>query len=64
LILAGETLFAGGDDLVVAFDAATGTKRWSAPVTGKAHGLAVAHGRLFVSTDRGTIHCFRAGAGG
>jgi outer membrane protein assembly factor BamB len=63
LILAGETLFAGGDDRVAAFDATTGKMRWSARVTGKAHGLAVAHGRLFVSTDRGTIHCFSPGGG-
>ncbi len=64
LILAGGTLFAGGDDRVIAFDTATGKLLWSASVTGKAHGLAVANGRLFVSTDRGTIHCFRVAAGG
>lgn len=61
LILAGNTLFAGGDDRVAAFDAATGKEQWSAKVTGKALGLAVANGRLFVSTDRGTIHCFQGG---
>ena len=60
LILAGETLFAGGDDRVAAFDTTTGEMLWSAPVTGRAHGLAVANGRLFVSTDRGTIHSFGA----
>ena len=64
LILAGETLFAGGDDQVTAFDTATGKLLWSAPVMGRAHGLAVANGCLFVSTDRGTIHCFRVAAGG
>jgi hypothetical protein len=63
MILAGETLFAGGEGRVAAFDAASGKERWSALVTGKAHGLAVANGRLFVSTDRGAIHCFRAAAG-
>ncbi len=63
MILAGETLFAGGDDLVSAFDAASGKMLWSAPVIGRAHGLAVANGRLFVSTDRGTIHCFQVVAG-
>jgi len=62
LILAGDMLFAGGDARVAAFDTAAGKERWSAPVTGKAHGLAVANGRLFVSTDRGAIHCFRAAA--
>jgi hypothetical protein len=60
LILAGDTLFAGGNNRVAAFDTASGEERWSAPVNGKAHGLAVANGRLFVSTDRGAIHCFRA----
>jgi hypothetical protein len=62
LILAGEMLFAGGDDRVVAFNAATGKERWTAPVTGRAHGLVVANGRLFVSTDLGTIHCFQPAA--
>jgi outer membrane protein assembly factor BamB len=63
LIMAGETLFAGGDHRVAAFDAKTGRERWSASVTGKVHGLAVANGRLFASTDRGTIHCFAAASG-
>ena len=63
LILAGQTLFAGGDDRVAAFDAATGKEQWSAPVKGRAHGLVVANGCLLVSTDLGAIHCFRATAG-
>lgn len=63
LILAGVTLFAGGDNRVTAFDTADGKERWSARVTGRAQGLAIANGRLFVSTDRGMIHCFQAAAG-
>ncbi|MCX7049071.1 MAG: PQQ-binding-like beta-propeller repeat protein [Candidatus Sumerlaeota bacterium] len=62
LILAGQTLFAGGADTVTAFDAASGRSVWSAAVGGKARGLAVAGGRLLVSTDKGAIHCFSAGA--
>jgi len=58
LILAGETLFAGGDGRVVAFSASDGQTVWSAPVDGQAHGLTVANGRLFVSTDIGAIYCF------
>jgi outer membrane protein assembly factor BamB len=58
LILAGETLFAGGDGRVAAFSAADGHEVWSAPVEGQAHGLAVANSRLFVSTDTGAIYCF------
>ncbi len=58
LIAAGDTLFAGGRDQVVAYDAATGQAVWTGAVTGKAYGLAVSDGRLLVCTDRGTIHCF------
>lgn len=58
-MLAGDTLFIGGDDLVTACDARTGKSLWEAPVSGRAYGLAAANGRLFVSTDRGFIHCFQ-----
>ncbi len=60
LILAGDTLFAGGNNEVVAYAASDGKRVWSAPVNGAAMGIAVAHGRLLVSTDKGTIHCFGA----
>jgi len=58
LILAGGTLFAGGRGQVAAFRAADGEPLWAGEVAGTAYGLAVAHGRLVVSTDRGAIHCF------
>ena len=58
MILAGHTLFAGGENKVVAVDSATGRRLWTAKVDGRARGLAVASGRLFVSTEKGTIHCF------
>ncbi len=58
LILAGPTLFTGGNNEVAAFDTVTGAPVWSAPVQGRVHGLAVANGQLFVSTDQGHIHCF------
>ncbi len=60
LIVAGDTVFVGGRDLVTAFDAATGRQTWSAPVNGEARGLAVADGRLYVSTTSGQIVCFGA----
>jgi len=60
LILAGDTLFAGGENEVVAYSAKDKKRVWSSPVNGKARGIAVAHGRLLVSTDKGTIHCFGA----
>jgi outer membrane protein assembly factor BamB len=58
LILAGNTLFAGGNDEVVAYSTIDGKQIWTAKVNGTALGLAVAHGRLLVSTHKGTIHCF------
>ena len=64
LIRSGATLFAGGRDEVAAFDSSTGETLWTAPVEGRAYGLAVAGGRLFVSTDKGTIHSFTAGIEG
>lgn len=60
LILAGDVLFAGGDDSVAAFSIRNGKHLWNAVVKGKAHGLAVANGCLLVSTDVGRIHCFVA----
>ncbi len=64
LILSGELLFAGGDDVVAAYGARDGEERWRAPVEGRAYSLAAARGALFVSTDRGTIHAFtEAGEG-
>ena len=62
LIAAKDTLFAGGEDRVGAFSLSDGRKLWEAPVHGRAHGLAVIAGSLFVSTDTGALHCFREGA--
>jgi len=60
LILAGDTLFAGGEGVVTALSAGDGAERWRAQVPGRAYGLSVADGALYVSTDAGTIHCFRS----
>ncbi|MDP6634191.1 MAG: PQQ-binding-like beta-propeller repeat protein [Phycisphaerae bacterium] len=64
MILAGQTLFLGGDGQVHAISARDGKKLWTGKVDGKARGLAAANGRLYVSTDRGKIHCFAAAPGG
>jgi len=58
LVLAGKTLYAGGAEKVTAYDTASGRAIWSGAISGNAYGLAVADGRLYVSTDLGTIHCF------
>jgi outer membrane protein assembly factor BamB len=60
LVLAGNTVVTGGEDEVAGFNATDGKAAWKLPVRGKAYGLAAADGALLVSTDSGTIHCFRA----
>ncbi len=62
MILAGETLLLGGDSEVHAVSAGDGKALWKGKVDGKARGLAVAGRRLYVSTDKGKIHCFAATA--
>ena len=61
LVLTRGVLFAGGDGEFHAVDAANGRKLWTGKVEGKVYGLAVADGRLLVSTDTGAIHCFAKG---
>ncbi len=58
LILAGETLYAGGSNEVAGFDVETGKTIWHAEVQGRALELAAADGRLIVSTDQGKIYGF------
>jgi len=58
LILAGDLLFAGGENSVAAIDTTNGKQLWAAPVKGKALGLTVANKHLFVSSDTGAIYCF------
>ena len=58
LIMAGDTLFAGGTNKVTAHNPATGAELWSRPVQGHVRGLAAANGRLYVSTDTGKIYMF------
>lgn len=62
LVLAGDTLYVGSRGRVTAYNAVEGTRAWSAPVEGTAHGLVVANGALIVSTDAGSIYCFKEGS--
>jgi outer membrane protein assembly factor BamB len=59
MIMAGDVLFAGGDNKIAAIEATMGKVIWDAPVEGKAYGLSVVNGGLYVSTDKGLIYCFR-----
>lgn len=62
LVMAGDVLFVGGDNRVAAIETSGGRVIWDAPVVGKAYGLTVVNGGLFVCTDKGQIHCFRKNA--
>ncbi len=64
LILAGDLLLAGGQDRVLAADASSGKAVFAARVDGTAKGLAVADGRLLVSTSKGLIYSFAPPAAG
>ncbi|MHC4202386.1 MAG: outer membrane protein assembly factor BamB family protein, partial [Planctomycetota bacterium] len=59
LIKAGDLVFAGGDGRIAAIDEPSGKIVWTARVKGKAYGLAVASGQVYVSTDTGAIYCFK-----
>jgi outer membrane protein assembly factor BamB len=61
MIMAGDVLLAGGENKVGAFSAKDGKEIWSTPVIGIAHGLSIINGGLYVSTDKGHIHCLRNG---
>ena len=58
LALAGDCVYVGGNGGVKAVKPDTGEDVWQAPVAGRACGLAVANGRLFVSTNTGKIYSF------
>ncbi len=62
LITAGDIHFAGGDGKIAALARDTFKPLWTATVEGKAYGLMVLRGRLYVSTDAGLLYCFAADA--
>ena len=59
LVKAGGALYTGGLDELAAFDSATGKLIWQTPLAGRVHGLAIANGALYASTDQGGVYCFR-----
>jgi len=64
LIVSRNLVLAGGQNEVNAFSRENGDKVWEARVEGKARGLAIADGHLYVSTDKGRIYCFASGQEG
>ena len=61
LILAGDTVFAGGEGIAIGLEAESGYELWRTEVQGDVQGLAVSEGNLLISTDNGNIYCFRKG---
>ncbi len=60
LIVAGETIVVGGQDMLSLVDAKTKEVIQEIPISAAPLGLAVADGRLYVSTDKGDILCYSA----
>jgi outer membrane protein assembly factor BamB len=61
VLVAGRSVVCGGDGQVTIVDRETKKVVWSKEVSGIVHGLAVADGRLIVSTDKGAMYCFGQG---
>lgn len=64
LIVAGGAIVLGGDAGVRVLERISKKTLLTAQLDGAAYGLAVADGRLYVSTDAGTIYCFDGGPPG
>ncbi|NQU23526.1 MAG: PQQ-binding-like beta-propeller repeat protein [Candidatus Nealsonbacteria bacterium] len=62
LAVAAGMVFVGGAGSLAAHRTDTGRPIWQTKITGTALALAIANGRLLVSTDRGELLCF-AGSG-
>ncbi|HUE72917.1 MAG TPA: PQQ-binding-like beta-propeller repeat protein [Pirellulaceae bacterium] len=58
IALAGNAVLVGGMDEVRAYDLEDGREVWTAKVDGEVRGLAIASGKLVVSTTRGSIYTF------
>ena len=58
IILAGNTLFVGRENEVLAIHANTGSIDWNMAVDGVVHGIVAANGSLLATTDKGRIYCF------
>lgn len=58
-----QLVFVGGQGAVTAYHAADGKQAWSVEVDGEARGLAIADGRLYVSTTTGKIICLAPSGG-
>ena len=58
MVKAGDALLLGFDQEIRAYSADTGELLWNEVLEGAVFGIAIAEGRVFVSTDSGDIHAF------
>lgn len=58
MIKAGDALLLGFNGELHAYSADSGQLLWTQMIDGSVYGIAVAEGRLFVSTDKGEIRAF------
>jgi outer membrane protein assembly factor BamB len=58
VLLAGDVVFAGGEEVIVGLDAETGEQVWKSEVAGAAVALAASGGHLVAGSDKGPIYCF------
>ncbi len=58
LIATPNQIIAGFDGSVAIISRKTGETIWTAPVSGKAYGLSIIDGQLYISTDLGSIQAF------
>ena len=64
MVLAGDAVVFGAPGKILAVDLKTRKTRFETEISGRPYALAVADGRLYASTDAGTVYCFGAGASG
>jgi len=60
LIMDQQHIYAGGDGEFAVLNKTDGQVLWSASVSGKVYGLAIADRTLLVSTDQGSIYAYQA----
>ncbi len=58
MVMAGNVLYLGAEDKVIAMDPATGKELWSFKTDSRVRGISIANKRVFVSTIDGKIRCF------
>jgi len=61
MAMGGNVLYLGGEDRVIALDSSNGKTLWEEKTNSRVRGLAIAKGRLYVSTIDGVVRCFGAG---